>query len=147
MKPTDMLHYAAEILEQRGNSYGEAVENFQLIADLATLRLGRDVEPYEVAIVMVCLKQARLFSDPLSVDSRIDAVNYELLASLFVEDYVKRKAETQATITYKKREELHKAEVKTPIADAANKSPRGLKPLPRTDVQEAIQNALGKLEE
>jgi hypothetical protein len=150
MKPSEMLKYAAEVLEERGAAYGEATDNFQLVADLATLRLGREVVPYEVAIIMVCLKQARLFSDPLSTDSRIDCANYELLASLFVDDYVKHKSETQAVITYKKREDLHKAEIKSPIAEPEPfKAPpvRGLKPLPRVDVQEAIQSALGKLEE
>ena len=141
MKPAEMMHTAAAILEERGSSHGDAIDNFQLIADLATLRLGREVVPYEVAIIMVCLKQARLFFDPLNVDSRIDSVNYELLASLFADDYAKRKADTQAIITYKKREDLHKAEIKTPLADVKLR-----KPLHRIEVQEAIQSAMGKLE-
>jgi hypothetical protein len=149
MKPSEMLTQASYILNEREGEYGSAADNFQLVADLSTLRLGREVHAYEVAIMLVCLKQARLFSDPLSTDSRIDSVNYELLASLFAEDYINRKSKTQATITYKKSEDLHKAEVRNlmPVEQYAPRKKAELKPLPKLDVQEAIQSAMAKIDE
>ena len=109
--PTDLLRQAADIIAERGETYGGIENNFQLIADLASLRLGRDIHPFEVAIIMVCVKNARAFNDPTHLDSRIDAMNYEAFAAMFAADYVAQKAETSANIGYKKRTELKPAKI------------------------------------
>ena len=93
MNPHELLNQAANIINQRGEGYGGIENNFQLAADMATLRLGRDFHPYEIAIIMVCVKNARAFSSPTHLDSHIDAVNYELFAATFAEDYMQSKAE------------------------------------------------------
>ena len=99
-------------------------------------------DSYEIAVIMACVKNARSFSTPDHLDSHIDGANYELFAATFAADYLKQKRdEGSVDISFKKKTELK-------IAAAEEiKPPRGLKPLPRTDVQEAIQNALGRLEE
>ena len=107
MNPHDLLQQASEIISERGENYGGVEDNFQLIADLASLRLGRDIHPYEVAVIMVCVKNARAFSDPTHLDSRIDAMNYEAFAAMFSNDYVNQKA--GANIGYKKKTELKPA--------------------------------------
>jgi len=107
--PTELLRQAANIIAERGETYGGIEDNFQLIADLASLRLGRDVHPLEVATIMVCVKNSRAFSDPTHLDSRIDAMNYEAFAAMFAADYVTQKADSGANIGYKKRAELKPA--------------------------------------
>ena len=107
MNPHDLLQQASEIIGERGSDYGGVEDNFQLIADLATLRLGRDIHPYEVAIIMVCLKNARAFSNPTHIDSRLDAMNYEAFAAMFANDYVS--AKEGSGIGYKKKTELKPA--------------------------------------
>ena len=106
MNPHDLLQQASEIISERGESYGGIEDNFQLVADLASLRLGRDIHPFEVATIMVCVKNARAFSDPTHIDSRLDAMNYEAFAAMFANDYVNQKAATGANIGYKKRANL-----------------------------------------
>ena len=107
MNPHDLLQQASEIISERGENYGGIEDNFQLIADLASLRLGRDIHPFEVAIIMVCVKNARAFSTPTHIDSRLDAMNYEAFAAMFANDYVNQKE--GSGIGYKKRADLKPA--------------------------------------
>ena len=109
MNPHELLNQAANIINQRGEGYGGIENNFQLAADMATLRLGRDFHPYEIAIIMVCVKNARAFSSPTHLDSHIDAVNYELFAATFAEDYMQSKAGTAAEIGYRRKKDLKPA--------------------------------------
>lgn len=106
MNPHDLLQQASEIIGERGADYGGIEDNFQLIADLASLRLGRDIHPFEVAIIMVCVKNARAFHSPTHIDSRLDAMNYEAFAAMFANDYANHNAATGANISYKKRANL-----------------------------------------
>jgi hypothetical protein len=107
MNPHDLLQQASEIIGERGVDYGGIEDNFQLIADLASLRLGRNIHPFEVAIIMVCVKNARAFSSPTHIDSRLDAMNYEAFAAMFANDYVQQKE--GSGIGYKKRADLKPA--------------------------------------
>jgi hypothetical protein len=109
MNPHDLLQQASEIIGARGEDYGGIEDNFQLIADLASLRLGRDIHPFEVAIIMVCVKNARAFNNPTHIDSRIDAMNYEAFAAMFANDYMSQKAANGADIGYKKKVDLKPA--------------------------------------
>ena len=81
MTPQELLREASAIIDQRGEGYGGIENNFQLAADLASLRLGRDFHPYEIAIILACVKNARAFASPDHMDSHVDAVNYELFAA------------------------------------------------------------------
>ena len=109
MTPQELLLDAANIIDQRGEGYGGIENNFQLAADLASLRLGRDFHPYEIAIMLACVKNARAFASPTHLDSHVDAVNYELFAATFAEDYMLSKAGASADIGYKTKKELKPA--------------------------------------
>lgn len=102
MNPHELLNQAANIISARGEGYGGIENNFQLTADLASLRLGREFHPYEIAIILACVKNARAFASPAHLDSHIDAVNYELFAATFADDYMASKAGTEH-IEYKKK--------------------------------------------
>jgi hypothetical protein len=138
--PSELLYSAAEIINERATTYGNFEQNLQLTADIASLRLGRDIHPYEVCVVLTSLKNARSFSDPQNVDSHIDGVNYELFATAFANDYVNSKAGGNADISFKKKSELTVAKME-PLQ--ATQPSRQRQPLA---VQDAIQNALGKLD-
>jgi len=90
MNPQELLAQAAEIIDRRGQDYGGIENNFQLAATLASLRLGRELHPYEIAVILVCVKNARAFTTPDHRDSHIDAMNYEAFAATFAEDYARR---------------------------------------------------------
>ena len=109
--PYDLLRQASDIISERGENYGGIEDNFQLIADLASLRLGRDIHPYEIAVIMVCVKNARAFSSPTHVDSRIDAMNYEAFAATLAQDYLDQKTAAGTDIVYKKKTDLKPAVV------------------------------------
>lgn len=109
--PYDLLRQASDIISERGENYGGIEDNFQLIADLASLRLGRDIHPYEIAVIMVCVKNARAFCTPDHMDSHVDAMNYEAFAATFAQDYMSQKAASGADIGYKKKTDLKPATV------------------------------------
>lgn len=109
--PRELLHRAAELIDERGYDYGGIEDNFNLTADIASLRLGKQVHAYEVATIMCAVKAARLFGNPTHIDSRLDLANYEMVAALFATDYA---TNASGEIAYKKRADLHKAEMVTP---------------------------------
>lgn len=111
MNPNEVLKQAGDLIGERGNDYGGIENNFQLIADLASLRLGRDIHPYEIAVIMVCVKNARNFSNPTHMDSRLDAINYEAFAALFTADYEAQKMSKPSDIDYRKRRDFKSATV------------------------------------
>ena len=107
MNPQELLYEAAKIIDQRGQGYGGIENNFQLAADLATLRLGREFHPYEIAIILACVKNARAFASPTHMDSHVDAVNYELFAATFAEDYAQ--ARGLQDVSYRAKRDLKAA--------------------------------------
>ena len=134
--PRELLARSAELIGDRGAQYGQIENNFQLIADLATLRLGRTVHPYEIATMHACTKAARLFANPTHIDSRLDLANYEMFAALFADDYARS---APNDIDWKKREELKKAEAVMP--------PRDKRKTPRTggELNELLDDLSGQL--
>ena len=117
MTPQELLLDAANIIDQRGEGYGGIENNFQLAADLASLRLGRDFHPYEIAIILACVKNARAFASPNHLDSHVDAVNYELFAATFADDYVATKVGTEF-IDYQKKADRKAAKALKPTRAA-----------------------------
>ena len=107
MTPQELLREASAIIDQRGEGYGGIENNFQLAADLASLRLGRDFHPYEIAIILACVKNARAFASPDHMDSHVDAVNYELFAATFADDYAQVRG--LQDVTYKAKKDLKPA--------------------------------------
>jgi len=117
MNPHELLVQAADIIAERGEGYGGIENNFQLAADLSSLRLGRDFHPYEIAIIMACVKNARAFASPDHMDSHIDAVNYELFAATFASDYAATKSGVEF-IDYQKKADRKPAKALKPTRAA-----------------------------
>jgi hypothetical protein len=117
MTPRELLKLAGDIIDERGENYGAADDNFQLISDLASLRLGRDFHPYEIAIILACVKNARAFASPAHLDSHVDAMNYEMFAATFAEDYIASKQGVE-TIEYQKKADRKVARASKPARGA-----------------------------
>jgi len=112
--PHTLLQQASEIIGQRGQNYGQIEDNFQLIADLSSLRLGRDFHPYEIAVIMACVKNARSFATPDHMDSHLDSINYEAFAAVFAPDYVKQRSETpEVELGYQRKADRKPASITT----------------------------------
>lgn len=77
MNRSEVLDTAkAYVTRDRDAEHGNAENNFQIIAELWSLYLGRRIETHEVGILMALLKIARLRGNPTSKDSWIDACGY-----------------------------------------------------------------------
>jgi len=101
--PHEMLYKAAEILQERGQTHGDFENNFQLIADIFSLRMGRDFHPYEVCIFLECVKEARMFANPTNIDNYLDGINYRAFAALFAEDYITSRAANSGVAYIRRR--------------------------------------------
>ncbi len=114
MRPEDILLQAAEIIQERGAVYGDFIHNLQLAANIAELRLGRPVHPYEVCIMMVSAKNARAFVTPDHADSHTDAAVYEIFAQVLAQDYATSEARNGVQVRFRSKDEQAPAKV-TPI--------------------------------
>lgn len=110
--PHEMLLKAADLIQERGAVHGQLENNFQLIADLFSMRIGRDFHPFEVCILMECVKDARMFANPTNIDNYLDGINYKAFAALFAQDYLNSGAGSKPDIGYKTKANLPKAEMK-----------------------------------
>jgi hypothetical protein len=118
--PQEMLLQSAQLIEERGAGYGGIENNFQLISELFTLRIGREFHPYEVCVLMECVKDARMFSDPANVDNYLDGINYKAFAALFAQDYAASRMTVSPEISYKRKDAIKKAEIR-PVEISAKK--------------------------
>jgi hypothetical protein len=122
MTPHELLKLAGDVIAERGANYGGIEDNFQLIADLSSLRLGRNFHPYEIAVIMACVKNARAFSSPDHLDSHVDAMNYEMFAATFADNYMAWFATTfeggSEVIGYQKKADRKPAKVSKPTRAA-----------------------------
>lgn len=82
-KHTEILTSAVMILKERGLQYGPEEACFDRIARLATIVLNKEVSPYDIAMIQVCLKLGRLQEARTHKDNYIDAVNYMAFAAQF----------------------------------------------------------------
>ena len=81
MKRSDVLYTADSLINgDRAKDYGEASENFAVIAQMWSAYLGVGVDPRDVAQMMALLKIARLRNGPHD-DSSCDGCGYLALAS------------------------------------------------------------------
>ena len=82
MDPKAILEAAMALIDNRGVNYGGIEQNFDRSAKIASLKLDRTISPYEVAIVLESVKDARRAISPDHYDSHIDGINYRAFALL-----------------------------------------------------------------
>lgn len=83
MDPRKILDEASKILGERGQDYGGIEENFARIASIAQLVLNIQVTPYQVAMIHVATKLARMAGSRDKQDNYVDAINYIAFANDF----------------------------------------------------------------
>ena len=77
MNRADILKKANEIVtSDREDQYGSPEDNFSLIAKLWSDFLAFPVEPEEVAVMMILLKVARIYTGRGKIDNWIDIAGY-----------------------------------------------------------------------
>lgn len=81
MDPRLVLHECADLIGERGKDYGGIENNFRKIAEIANLMIGKDMTPYDVAMVLVATKLARMSGSRDKRDNYLDAINYLVFAS------------------------------------------------------------------
>lgn len=84
--PGEILQLAFETINARGTDYDNANDierNFQEAAAVATVILGKDISPRDIALIMTCVKLIRSKSAPGKLDNYVDATNYMAFAACF----------------------------------------------------------------
>ncbi len=82
MDPRVILEEAMKLIANRGVNYGGIEQNFDRAAKIASLKLDKHISPYEVAIILESVKDARRAVAPEHYDSHIDGINYRAFALL-----------------------------------------------------------------
>jgi hypothetical protein len=80
MSVLNILDEAKGLVGERGVEYGGIEQNFDRAAKIASLKLDRTITPYEVAIILESVKDARRAVNPDHYDSHIDGINYRAFA-------------------------------------------------------------------
>jgi hypothetical protein len=80
MDPIKTFAECSAIIDLRGNDYGGIEDNFRKIASIASLSTGREITAYEVAMVLVATKLARMSGARDKRDNYLDAINYLVFA-------------------------------------------------------------------
>lgn len=78
---SEMLHDAAEVIEQRGKVYGSPKKDFERTAMMWSAIIGAPVQPQHVAMCMMALKISRLCETPNHADSWLDIAGYAACGS------------------------------------------------------------------
>ena len=77
MNRKEILTKASEIVNgKREEAYGSPEDNFQRIAAMWSSYLNAPVTPYDVSIMMILLKAARIGSGQVTLDNWIDIAGY-----------------------------------------------------------------------
>jgi len=79
----DILTQAIHTLRERGLQYGNVEETFDRTAKLASTLLNTEISAYEVVMIHVATKLARLQEARTLDDNYIDAMNYMAMAAQF----------------------------------------------------------------
>ena len=83
MNHKDVLSSAVNTLRDRGGQYGPEDLVFDRISRIATVMLDRIITPYDVAMIHVATKMARVASNPRHADNYVHGINYMAFAAQF----------------------------------------------------------------
>ena len=77
MNRSEILKTASDIVTvDRAATHGDLEDNFKMIGALWSARLGVEITPAQVAIMMIDLKTARAWGNPGHLDSWVDSAGY-----------------------------------------------------------------------
>ena len=84
--PGDLLSLAFELINARGSEYDNVSgieQNYREAAAVASVVIGKDLTPRDVAMIMACIKLIRSKSAPDKLDNYVDGMNYVAFAACF----------------------------------------------------------------
>lgn len=77
MTRSEILHAAHEaVTVDRAATHGAAEQSFSRIAAIWSARLGLNITPAQVAILLIDLKTVRAWGNPLHCDNWVDIAGY-----------------------------------------------------------------------
>lgn len=85
MDPIKILDEVKAIIGERGEDYGGVENNFENIARIYSTVAGIEMQSWDIALVMVCVKLARIRQSPLKRDNYIDMIAYAAFAAELIE--------------------------------------------------------------
>jgi hypothetical protein len=83
MNHTEVLGMSVNTLRDRAAQYGPEEECFDRVSQLATLTLNKAISPYDVAMILHCVKLGRLPTGRQTADHYVDGINYLAFAAQF----------------------------------------------------------------
>jgi hypothetical protein len=83
MNYKDVLFQSAALVNERGKNYGDIEPMFQDVALMATIVLGKTIEPYDVTTIMEMVKLRRRRENPKLADNYQDNINYTAFSAQF----------------------------------------------------------------
>jgi hypothetical protein len=81
----DILTQSLSIIEDRHQDYGDASSSFTRAATIAGTILSKNISAYDVSVIMMAVKLARIANQRTHLDSWIDLVAYAGFAGQFAE--------------------------------------------------------------
>ena len=88
MKRAEILETAREaVTVDRAATHGAVEDTFGAIARVWSARLGYDIHPYQVAILLADLKTCRAWANPAHDDNWIDLAGYAACGGELAEGY------------------------------------------------------------
>lgn len=85
MKYNEAFIQAAREVDDRSKRYGNIDECFYRISKIATAFFGREVTPYEVAMILHFTKLGRIGDNRAYADNYVDGISYLAFAAQFAE--------------------------------------------------------------
>ena len=90
MNRAEILDTAKEyVTKDRAADHGDMEDNFATIAEFWSTYLGLEVQPHDVAAMMMLLKIARIRQNPVHLDNWTDGAGYSACGGEIVGRYKK----------------------------------------------------------
>ena len=83
MKHTEILGQTISTLRERGDQYGPEEACFERIATLSSIVLNKSISPYDIAMILHCVKLGRLQENRNNADNYIDGIAYLAFSGQF----------------------------------------------------------------
>ena len=81
MKYADIITKSASIFSERDLEYGDVNATTERVCVIYNTITGEDITPYQVNMMLHCLKLARIRSDRKKADNYFDGINYLAFAA------------------------------------------------------------------
>ena len=95
MKYLETMTSSVTSIREKDERFGPAETVFDKTAKLASIKLDKELTPYDIVTILGCLNDARKIKDRLGSEHYVDNVNLEAFALQFAVDAATQKLEDQ----------------------------------------------------